>query len=59
MGDEWLRIFNALPDGLQNIGRLQLLLARGLLAVGRLDDALSIIEGNPEVTDLRRGEMPD
>jgi tetratricopeptide (TPR) repeat protein len=52
----WLTIYDALSIDLRQMGRLQLLHARGLLESGRYDEALAVIDSKPEVTDLREGE---
>lgn len=55
-GEKWLEVLDGLPSDWKGMGRFQLLYARGLLSVGRLDEAMAIIEKEPEVTDLREGE---
>lgn len=56
LAEEWLQVYEELPAEARTVGRLELLYARGLLAEGKLDEALEIVRRGPEVTDLREGE---
>lgn len=54
--ERWLAIYAGLPEEMQRHGRFLLLYAQGLVDAGRLDEALAVVESEPEVTDLREGE---
>jgi len=54
---EWLKIYDGMKDTLKNTGRLRLLLAKSLIALEMFDQALTIVNADFEMADIKEGEL--
>jgi len=54
---EWLSLLERLPADARRRGRVVLLECRAALSLGLLDRVRAILEGMPEIPDLREGEV--
>ncbi len=55
--ERWLEICASLPERIRNTGRILLLCACALLALGRVEEAKKTVNENFEMPDIKEGEL--
>ena len=54
---DWLDIAAGLEENIRTLGRIKLLMAKSLIALGRLDEAQKIVNEDFEMPDVKEGEL--
>ncbi len=55
--EEWLNVYDGFNEKIKNVGRIRLLRAKALIALGRLEEAEEIINKRFEMPDIKEGEL--
>lgn len=57
LDEKWLAFYNKLPENMQSIGRLRLMKGIADMNLGHLNEALSIINADFQMSDIQEGEV--